>query len=82
MEQKPTIYYELNELISTVSDVEFLYEIKQQIEEYQQENTGDWADELSEEELVALNKLAEEPIEKDTISHEELIKSLEKWLIK
>ena len=62
--------------------MEFLYEIKHQIEEHEQVETSDWADELSEEELAELNKLAEEPIEKDTISHEELIKSLDKWLIK
>ena len=80
MEQKPTIYYELNELISTVSDVEFLYEIKQQIEEHQQEDSGDWANELTEEQLAELNKLAEEPItEENSVSWEEYQKLTARW---
>ena len=83
MEKKPAIYYELNELISTVNDVEFLYEIKHQIEEHEQVETGDWADELTEEQLTELNKLAEEPItEENSLTQEQLDKVIAEWRLR
>lgn len=56
MEKKSTIYYELNELISTVNDVEFLYEIKQQIEEHKEAETKEVEEEWTDEQLAKLNK--------------------------
>ncbi len=42
----------------------------------------DWWDELTEEQQTELTKLINEPDEKDTLSHEEYLKTTERWHIK
>ena len=80
MEQKHTIYSELKELISTVNDVDFLYEIKHQIEEHEQIKVEDWADELSKEQKADLEAdLAETDTEKNCVSWEEYQKFTARW---
>jgi hypothetical protein len=83
MEKNTKIYEELNELISKVEDVDFLYEIKQQIEQHQQDESNDWADELSDEQRADLElALAEEDTPENTVSWEEYQKLTAKWRAK
>ena len=80
MEDKPAIYYEINERISQVNDIDFWYEIKQKIEKYQQSETSDCADELSEEQKAELEIAIEESYnEENLISWEAYQIPTSKW---
>lgn len=69
---------EIIELLQNVDDENYLQVLKEDLVEYKT-NQKDVLDDLSPEDLADLKQIAEEDDFKDTITEEELFKSLARW---
>ncbi len=73
---------ELAKLIADTDNEELLSMVKEDLVFYKKSKTIDITDSLSDEQLKELEKLANEPDEKDTQSLDEFNKATEKWRTK
>lgn len=70
---------ELAKLIAETDNEELLSMVKEDLVFYKKSRTADITDSLSDEQLKELEKLANEPDEKDTQSLDEFNKATGKW---
>ena len=73
---------ELTRLIDETNDEELLSLVKEDMVFYKTSEDSDITDNLSEEQLKELEKLAAEPDEKNTITLDEFNKATDKWRTK
>ena len=73
---------ELTRLIDETNDEELLSLVKEDMVFYKTSKDSDITDNLSEEQLKELEKLAAEPDEKNTITLDEFNKATDKWRTK
>ncbi len=73
---------ELTKLIEEMNDEELLSLVKEEIAFYKTSKGTDITDSLSDEQAKELERLASEPVEKDTMTLKEFNKVTDKWRTK